>query len=91
MKALKVFFTVSLITGLCLAEVNLSWSETRTLTTVIRITVKAEQPTMEGLPPVVAKALRSPYTDSAREQFVKLDNGILRGQGAPRYTMMEKL
>lgn len=91
MKTLTLMISIIMVTAMICGITTSSLAETRTLTTMVVITIKSPSPAMPNAPQSVKGALTGALAQSGNEQFVKFD-GSGRGMvGAPTYTMMEKL
>lgn len=88
MKALKILLTILIVIGMIGGMVTDLRAETRTLTTMIMITVKAPQTQTAQAP----KGLEELYNVASQNQrMIKLEEPINTPSGLPRYTMTERL
>ena len=91
MKALKLMVMVMILAGFISMVCAGAFAETRTLHTLITVTVKPLTPQIANAPATVQEALKTAFSDSKHDQFVRLDNSGVSGMNNPCYTMMEKL
>ena len=88
MKALVMLLLAVMIMGYMITDL---FAETRTLTTMIIITIKAPEtqsaPALNGLEDLYTVAL----SQSLDRRLIKIEDPLYSPNGMPRYTMTERL
>ena len=92
MKALKILLTI-ILTCITIGEIVVldAFAETRTLTTMIMITIKAPESQTAPAPIGLEELSKVALVQSLNQRSIKVEDPINTPTGLLRYTMSEKL
>ncbi len=88
MKALVMLLLAVIIMGYMITAL---FAETRTLTTMIIITIKAPETQASQAPKGLEGLYNVALSQSQNQRLIKIEDPINTSTGLPRYTMTEKL
>lgn len=92
MKTLRIIATILLaITIIAEAALMNAWAETRTLRSMVLITIKSPLPQQAETPPGFEQFQNMALAQSMSQRLIKAEKLFTTGTGKPRYTVSERL
>ncbi|MBI5144385.1 MAG: hypothetical protein HZA30_04895 [Candidatus Omnitrophica bacterium] len=91
MKGLKILLMILLGAAVSLMIVSDILAETRTLTTIIMITVRAPQTQSAQAPTGLEELYNVALSQSQNQRLIKIEEPLNTPSGLPRHTMTERL
>lgn len=91
MRALKILAGIVVVAALGVVMVSDIFAETRTLTTMLIITVKAPQTQATQAPQGLEELYNVALNQNQNERLIKIEKPVDTPSGLPRHTMTERL
>lgn len=91
MKTLELLINTMLVATMIGGMADFASAETRTLTSMLVITVKAAVPQEAQAPTGLQELYNSALVQSQQNRLIKIEEPLNTPSGLPRYTMSERL